>query len=362
MKLTICDGAKSLLDFNTYRIAKLWKIVRRDGWIRRYTSHNRSIEFMGETFYPTRGASGSASHRETGFKGQNFEAIGIISDEDITAEDLANNKFDGARVYQWLVDWKFPFFGYFNYAVMVIKDHDFDGSSWKAQVEGPAAWLEQSIGDVYDPTCRRRYGEIGCNRIIDTESAALRSQQLYDANGTPTTMGSVHGHPQEILNEANQLMGWKDRWMKITGVRVATPPVGETNSDVSFYLNTSDIANDYASNDPTAVSAGTVDLFDLQAEGGWFTYGTLTFDTGVLASTLVHEIHLYEQPYTSPYIKVTLRVPQLTAPSVGDTVTLIAGCNRSMDHCRLKNGNQKFFGGFIFIPGPDAIYQRPGSI
>lgn len=365
MLLTASEGAIAKLDLDVYRQVRLWTITRVDGWIRRYTDHNRRIKFRGDWFYPMNGMDASASRRETTFKGQNFETIGVISDSDITAEDLVNDKFKSARIQQWIVDWKYPFHGYFNYSSFILRDHDHDSLLWQAQVEGPVSKLNQTIGHTYSDDCRHSYGGLGCNRILDTDSAASQTITHYNSAGVVTGSVSVNGHPQLVLNAFNQPLGptpYRNRWMRVDGVRVATPPGSEENTNTSFYLNTADIASDYESNDPALVSAGSVDLWDLQTEGGWFSMGQLIFTSGNLESTELREINFYEQPFGSAYIKVTMRVPLPEIPAVGDTLDIIAGCNRSWTHCRAKNAQVYFFGGFLFIPGPDSIFQRPGSV
>lgn len=365
MILTSSDGAISNLDRPNYRQVRLWTITRLDGWVRRFTDHNKRIEFYGNTFKPLDGMNASASRRETAFKGQNFEALGIISDSEITVEDLAGDLFLGARIQEWIIDWKYPHMGYFLYSTFLIKDHEFDNLGWKAQVEGPMSVMETTVGDTYTPACRHTYGKPGCNRVLDDAAASLVSITYYNSAGVAQGVTSVHGHPQLILNELNQPMGatpYKNRWMKILGVRVATPPSGQSNTNRSFYLNTSDIAADYSEPDPVALSAGTVDFWDLQRVNGWFSNGRLKFTTGSLASRAEYDISKYEHPYGSAHILVYTRLPMPFVPQVGDLVTLTAGCDHSWNHCRGKNANMDFFGGFIFIPGPDKIYQRPGSI
>lgn len=392
------------------------------------------------------GMSGSANRRETSFKGQNFEAIGFISDSDITADDLATNKFVDAVIQEWIVDWKYPFQGFFLYSTFTIRDHEFDGQSWKAQVEGPMSKLEQTVGETYTPGCRHRYGEPGCNRILDDAAAASRSIAVYNENGVSIGSYSVNGYPQLQLNKLNQPLGPdpnRRRWMVVPSVRVATPPPGKFNTNTEFYLNTADVSFYYSEpvttpfaavavtftagtpgivnatahglqqnlpvkfstagsippninpgvtyyvHDPAAntfkvtsipgngspiafstagaggphyMILGDYDYWELQRTGGWFTGGRVMFQDGVLASTSKYEIAFYDHPYKEPYIRVVMRVPLSKVPVVGNLVTLYAGCSKSFDHCRGKANNAYFFGGFIFIPGPDRIYQRPSSI
>ena len=51
---------------------------------------------------------------------------------------------------------------------------------------------------------------------------------------------------------------------------------------------------------------------------------------------------------------LTLNLPLLYAPSVGDTFTVSAGCDKTMATCKNKFNNLANFGGTPFIPNPDS--------
>lgn len=59
--------------------------------------------------------------------------------------------------------------------------------------------------------------------------------------------------------------------------------------------------------------------------------------------------------------KITLGSALFQVPEIGASVTLVAGCDRRLETCRVKFDNVKNFQGFPDIPGEDWMTQLPAS-
>lgn len=59
--------------------------------------------------------------------------------------------------------------------------------------------------------------------------------------------------------------------------------------------------------------------------------------------------------------EITLWLPTFYDIEVGDTLSLVAGCNRTREMCRDKFNNMVNFRGEPDIPGPDKVFAIPGS-
>ena len=61
---------------------------------------------------------------------------------------------------------------------------------------------------------------------------------------------------------------------------------------------------------------------------------------------------------------VSLWAAPASSPKIGETVTLIAGCDKSFETCRSKFANQLNFRGFPHMPGNDLMlsYVRDGEV
>lgn len=88
------------------RWAQCWKITRRDGVVLGFTAHDEPVIIAGTDYEPCASLQGSAiqSSAALGEVG-NQDLVGIISDERISAQDLAGGVYQGARVEVWLYPW-----------------------------------------------------------------------------------------------------------------------------------------------------------------------------------------------------------------------------------------------------------------
>ena len=95
----------------------------------------------------------------------------------------------------------------------------------------------------------------------------------------------------------------------------------------------------------SSVSSGTTSVINcgLTQANKWFDNGTITFNTGANAGT-----KRTIKSYNVGSITLALALP--TAPTVGDTFTAYAGCNKSNSDCLNKFNRLVSFRGFPFIP------------
>lgn len=87
---------------------------------------------------------------------------------------------------------------------------------------------------------------------------------------------------------------------------------------------------------------------------GWATSGTLTFTSGNL-SGITYPVKIHEVAADPIGESVELFVPTIMNFSVGDTFTLYAGCDKTLDTCKSKFNNVLNFGGFPHLQPDTAI-------
>ena len=92
--------------------------------------------------------------------------------------------------------------------------------------------------------------------------------------------------------------------------------------------------------------------------GGWFDHGSLTFIDGPTAGS-VFEIKRHEALAPGARLVTWQALP--VEPSVGDSVTVRAGCDKTIATCRLKFANAHNFRGFPHMPGNDFVARVQGS-
>lgn len=87
---------------------------------------------------------------------------------------------------------------------------------------------------------------------------------------------------------------------------------------------------------------------------GYFRYGVLTFTAGENDGASV-DIESHVRSGGNALLIFWLPLP--TKPAVGDTFTIVAGCDKSFETCKAKFDNVANFRGFPHMPGADFAYS-----
>lgn len=93
---------------------------------------------------------------------------------------------------------------------------------------------------------------------------------------------------------------------------------------------------------------------DVAVPPGYYTGGEAVFLTGDNAGL---RMEIKEQTTYD----IVLALPMPRAIAIGDSVKLIAGCDKTRDTCKAKFDNLINFRGFADIPGMDAILKTAGT-
>jgi uncharacterized phage protein (TIGR02218 family) len=262
-----------------------------------FTSHNFPIVFEGTTYLPGGGPSPTALRRETGLVDQNREFRGLIDSDAITAEDLYGGRYDGARIREFVVDWRYPWEGEIQRTDYIILKVSFDGERWNADCGGPNHLLSQEKGMVVTRACRwKQFGNTSCgvnlagNHPVDADRYLTQQGELYDTYGDRAF--NLNG-----LDASNQDDDFNEGYIEfLTG-----PCIGVR-----------------------------MQVYDYDA-AGHPTYGDDAFI-------------LYED---IPFVPNTV-----ADDSTGDQVLCVMGCNRTWSRCS-EYGNNLNYGGFRYVPGWD---------
>jgi uncharacterized phage protein (TIGR02218 family) len=161
-------------------LCTLFRVTRTDGVILRFTDHDRTVTLDGYEYFPAALASITAERRESDLRASNQEARGIVDGTTILIPDLLGNKYRGAKVEQFLVDWRRPWVWHYK-ATKRIRMMSYDGSGWIATLEGLTSQLQQPVGGRFGGTHSQQ-----CTYTLadqDTCRADIADDLIYD----PTT-------------------------------------------------------------------------------------------------------------------------------------------------------------------------------
>lgn len=192
---TVADSAgclQSLRLLRTKHLAALFRLQRQDGFVLRFTDHDRPLTFDGELYEPVNLSSISAERREAGLRSGNQEASGIVDGVTITIPDLLGHKYRGAIVWQKLIDWRRPLHVFYA-ETKRVRQIQWDGSRWVATLEGMAARMQQLVGGrfggIFTTTCNYRLGEVNtCRADISLET--ITDVTVSGLIGTDAYMGA----------------------------------------------------------------------------------------------------------------------------------------------------------------------------
>lgn len=190
----------ALLVHGVHRWATCWKIERTDGVNLTFTDHDRPVTVDGEDYSPAIAPSASARQKTEGLgRVMDVEVRGFIDSVLITDDDLRAGKYRGAKVTEFLVDWRFPFAGKFQTLVYWIRETTFDRESWSAQCEGLLGRMKNKVGQVLNRTCRHTLGDSSCQvntaalAVTGAASTILTDRLKFTASGFSGADGFYDG-------------------------------------------------------------------------------------------------------------------------------------------------------------------------
>ena len=99
------EALKAHLVSGVTTICRAWAVTRRDGAVLGFTDHDTELSFEGVVFQPETGMTAAALAQSTGLSVDNTEALGALSSEAVTEEDILAGRYDAAEIIAWSVNW-----------------------------------------------------------------------------------------------------------------------------------------------------------------------------------------------------------------------------------------------------------------
>ncbi|MGX0875921.1 putative phage protein (TIGR02218 family) [Roseovarius sp. MBR-154] len=161
------DAFAQALASGSTRLARLFRVERRDGMVLGFTDHDRDITRDGVIFRAAAALTASESAAVLGLAPDELDAAGALSDDAITEADLAAGAYDAAEVEMWEADWSAPavarLIGRFTIGEVVRGPVAFT-----AELRGITAALARPQGRVHSNMCDvARLGDARCRLDLD---------------------------------------------------------------------------------------------------------------------------------------------------------------------------------------------------
>lgn len=283
-----------------------YSIVRSDGVTYRFTAHDKPVFFRGNTFSPTPGISVRDVRSTEGLEDKTSELIGFVDSGSISLDVLKARWLEGARVYQYAVDWRRPLLGHRLYNVFLVKAVQSDGIQWTLELRGWTSLLRRKVGGVYERTCKNELGIVNLDRSL----------------GPISFCGVSLAYPRTVTT--------------------ASVKVGGVSSNRSFTL--------------TSSTTGGLHLTSHFLD--YFALGRIEFIDGANAG-LKEQITSSTVPVLTGgnhEMTVVLTVPMRLDVAGGEQVTIVQGCPKTPEFCDTEfSAYDVYFRGFEGIPGNDSL-------
>jgi uncharacterized phage protein (TIGR02218 family) len=154
------------LDARVTTLCRCFRIERRDGAVLGFTDHDRPLVFDGTEFEPADGLDASEDVSGTGFAVGGMEVLGALTSDRLDPDDLDAGLFDNAEVSVHLVNWSTPSERYL-LRVGRLGEVTREDGSFRAEIRGLAAALDETRGRAFRPTCDADLGDGRCGVNLD---------------------------------------------------------------------------------------------------------------------------------------------------------------------------------------------------
>jgi uncharacterized phage protein (TIGR02218 family) len=202
-------------------LATCWKITRTDGVVKSFTDLDSDIVFASLTYLSIAGFTPSSVETKDNFSVDNVEVQGMFQTGYITAPDLLAGKYDFAEVEIFIVNYLDLSQGRMLLRRGRLGEVTMQKDTFIAELRGLAENLQQTIGELYQPSCRAILGDSECKKVLTSftftgtvttvtsglifTSNALTQAAGYFTGGQITwTSGNNNGLKMEVKEFANK--------------------------------------------------------------------------------------------------------------------------------------------------------------
>jgi uncharacterized phage protein (TIGR02218 family) len=190
----ISTALKSHIGGEVITLATCWKIVRKDGVIMGFTSHDKNLVISDLTYFAETGISPTAVQTTASFAVDNLEVEGMLSSSAISEADINAGLYDFAELEIFIVNYTDLSAGKLQLRRGWLGEITFGKNQFVAEVRGLAQKLSQRIGDVFSPLCRASFADAKCGKsagayTFSASVTAAESQQIFIASSLTQAAG-----------------------------------------------------------------------------------------------------------------------------------------------------------------------------
>lgn len=356
-------------------LATCWKVTLNDagdsppGTVKAFTDHDTDLVIDGVTYRASSGYTASDVDTQAALNVDGLEVIGFLSSPSITEEELLAGLWDYAQVEIFLVNWATagdsPADGVIWQRYGHLGEVTIQNGQFRAELRGLMQHYTATLVELTSPSCRANLGDARCQVNLGPFTVSGTLTAVADDNMTLGDAGRTEIGPSGgigivsisqadpgVVTLESKLDLPDDAPVTISGVTGMSMVNGTTLfHNPNAGKTTFELAVDTTAY-PAYVAESPIDAFvtPLGSGSGYFDRGVITFTSGA-NSGLSMEVKSYVPG------QIVLVLPMPYALQVGDTYTMVAGCDKSFTTCRDRFDNVINFRGEPWLPGFDAMIQ-----
>lgn len=188
------DELAARVESGAARLCHAWVVELRDGTRLGFTDHDEPLELDGAVCRPGCGWTAGAAHQELGPEPGMASASAALDVDGPTEADIADGRWDGARVEQWRLDWSEPALGV-RLAAGTIRRLTRSDERITAEIEGPLAALHRVVGRTYSRLCDAVLGDPRCGVDSETFPGATCNKRFDTCRDVFANAAGFRGFP-----------------------------------------------------------------------------------------------------------------------------------------------------------------------
>lgn len=357
---TITPALLAHLQGDVQTIATLWLATRTDGVVFGFTDFDQPIVFNGVTYLSAGGYTHSQIDMGSDLSTSNLEIGSIFDSSTITPQSLEAGQWDYAAVSMSLVNYNDLTMGAVTLGSGVLGQVTLMNGQYKVELRGLAQLMQQDMGEVYSPTCRANFGDSRCTLALGPFTFTGTVQSVVGVTGWTDAGLTQTGPSVPFLDTHGQRVPTTTPFQ----LQVVPPAGGSFASNISVVDvsgNQWGAVGGSPGDNQYNVTSGGVYTFNGDQAGqevfinyayamGYFSYGTVKWTGGANAG------YSMEVKRSSPgVVALTMAMPNPIA--VGDTYSIVAGCDKQFGTCKNRYNNVPNFRGEPYTPGIDTMLR-----
>jgi hypothetical protein len=343
-------------------VCTLWLITRTDNATFGFTDFDQPLTYGGVTYAPQGGYTHSNIESNSDLSTSNMELSAIFDSAAITPVSLESGLWDYASVSVALVNYNDLTMGSAILDSGYIGQVTIQNGMYKAELRGLAQVMQQDQGDVYSPTCRAVFGDAKCKVDLAPLTFTGSIQSINNVTSWNDATLTQTGPNAAFVDTTGQRIPTTGPYtVKVIpptgGAFVSNTQVKDTSGGVwtpgSISNTHYTVAGDGTYTFDGAHNAGQLVFISYLYSIGYFAYGKVTFTSGANAG-----FSMDVKAFAPGVVTLAMTLPYPLA--VGDTYSIVAGCDRLFGTCKNRWNNVPNFRGEPYIPGQDVILRPQG--